>query len=242
MKLFLLTVFFGATAVSATEYATLRGSSTVEYAPPAPVDYDLATLWDELAAEATFMKIQVSEGRTTEQCKEDCYGTKDPNINRGRCAKNCDQIADKGGDSNTRTLSCNDCNEFGEGNRRDRCMVTCKQGQERKVEDCLDAMNCLECRDVCGTGKVLDECLDYFNCPFDNRDSRSCNSASTCGNCNSFCDNADDRADCRDDLNCESACDSVQTCDNCNSFCDNSSDKRDCRRKNCSAEELAKIE
>eukprot|EP00571_Detonula_confervacea_P017068 CAMPEP_0172310512 /NCGR_PEP_ID=MMETSP1058-20130122/11523_1 /TAXON_ID=83371 /ORGANISM="Detonula confervacea, Strain CCMP 353" /LENGTH=169 /DNA_ID=CAMNT_0013023321 /DNA_START=12 /DNA_END=522 /DNA_ORIENTATION=+ len=84
------------------------------------------------------MKIQVSEGRTTGQCKDDCYDAKD--INRARCAKNCDQIADNGGDSNTRTLNCNDCNDFKPGNRHDRCMDACRQGQERKIEDCDDAM------------------------------------------------------------------------------------------------------
>merc|ERR1712127_353039 len=209
---------------------------------------DLKSLWDELAAEAAFMQVQITEGRTTNQCVEDCENA--DNINRKRCARNCDQIADDGGDSNTRTFNCDDCRTMPQGGRRrERCMDACRQGQTDAIDECWDVGTCAGCRLDCGTGVALDNCLDKFNCPLDNRsDRRSCNSARTCGECNSFC-SGDDLLDCRQDY-CGNGnrnfdnndnigdCVNVRDCDNCD-IC-SGRDRRQCEKRECSADQLAK--
>lgn len=206
MKLFLLAlsgIVAASASASSSEHVTLRGSATesvTEYSPPKPTT-DLESLWNELVAEAVFMQNQISEGRTYSQCVDDCNNAKD--INRARCARNCEQIDDNGGSSNNKNSNCDDCRDLPEnGRRRERCMDACRQGQIDNIDRCLDARTCGECRDDCGTGIALDDCLDDLDCPGQDRsDRRSCSSARTCGECNSFCDSNRDRRDCRDD-NC----------------------------------------
>lgn len=202
MKLFLLALFGIATAsASSSEHViTLRGSiadeSAAGYAPPEPTT-DLKTLWDELAAEAVFMQNQIALGKTYEQCVDDCNNAED--INRARCRRNCEQADDNGDTSNNRNNNCGHCNFPSGGRRQERCMDACRQGQINDIDRCLDAETCFDCREDCGTGIALDECLWDLDCPGQDRsDRRSCSDARTCGECNSFCTGSARRR-CRED-------------------------------------------
>lgn len=215
MKLFLLALSGIVAASASSDVTTLRGSSanagaaaesavvTEYYAPPKPTSTsksDLKTLWEELEAEAAFMQVMITTERNFEQCEDDCNAAVD--LNRARCRRNCEQIDDAGGSSETRTANCADCRTLPTGgNRQVRCYDACQQARDSGVQACNRAQSCVECRRECGTGVVLDDCLDDFNCPGQDRSEvRDCHSANTCGECNSFCSNGNDRRDCRNDL------------------------------------------
>ena len=98
--------------------------------------------------EANFMQEQIKLGRTIEQCKDDCNTAKEENkdFNRGRCRQNCENM-----DPNDRSGSCRDCySNYGEGNRRDRCLESCDAGNSRR---CEDASSCDQCRSYCRSGE-----------------------------------------------------------------------------------------
>lgn len=92
------------------------------YSPPAPEQgQELMDLWVSIANEAKFMQQEITLGRSEEQCKADCNEEKkqtNGNFNRGRCQKNCGQIADNGNDRS----GSSGCGTFKNGGRRsDRC-------------------------------------------------------------------------------------------------------------------------
>ena len=94
------------------------------------------------------MQEQIKLGRTIEQCKEDCNIAKEENkdFNRGRCRQNCANM-----NPNDRSGSCRDCyTNYGEGNRRARCLESCDAGNERR---CEEASTCEECRSYCRSGE-----------------------------------------------------------------------------------------
>ena len=76
------------------------------------------------------MQEMITLGRSTGQCKWECNerGENNPNFNRARCRRNCDQIRDKGNNNWRNRDSCDDCREsFTRGSRSyDRCMEACR--------------------------------------------------------------------------------------------------------------------
>jgi len=119
-------------AASAVSFAT------AVWSPPAPEPgQELMDLWVSLQNEAAFMQQEIALGRSERQCKDDCNTEKEvkKNFNRGRCQKNCGQIADKGGfsgDKDDRRPGRSGCDEFSRGSRREqRCKEANKAGDKK---------------------------------------------------------------------------------------------------------------
>ena len=114
--------------------------------------------------EASFMQEQIKLGRTVEQCKDDCNAAKKDkqDFNRGRCRQNCENM-----DPNDRSGSCRDCySNYGEGNRRDRCLESCDAGNSQRCED--TSKKCASDFDK-SISQCCDDCRSY--CQSDERDS-----------------------------------------------------------------------
>lgn len=77
------------------------------------------------------MQQEITLGRSEAQCKEDCNTEKaasNGNFNRGRCQKNCEQIADNGNDRS----GSSGCGTFKNGGRRsDRCKDANDAGRKK---------------------------------------------------------------------------------------------------------------
>mmetsp|Transcript_36013 Transcript_36013/g.85848 ORF Transcript_36013/g.85848 Transcript_36013/m.85848 type:complete len:292 (+) Transcript_36013:150-1025(+) len=102
------------------------------YSPPAPEQgQELMNLWVSIANEAKFMQQEITLGRSEAQCKEDCNTEKkasNGDFNRGRCQKNCEQIADNGNDRS----GSSGCGTFKNGGRRsDRCKDANDAGRKK---------------------------------------------------------------------------------------------------------------
>jgi hypothetical protein len=102
------------------------------YSPPAPEQgQELMNLWVSIANEAKFMQQEIALGRSESQCKADCNTEKEAsngNFNRGRCQKNCGQIADNGNDRS----GSSGCGTFKNGGRRsDRCKDADDAGRKK---------------------------------------------------------------------------------------------------------------
>mmetsp|Transcript_15845 Transcript_15845/g.36504 ORF Transcript_15845/g.36504 Transcript_15845/m.36504 type:complete len:234 (+) Transcript_15845:114-815(+) len=150
MKLTVLTAIAGIAIAAAVSSPAIDEPETFVYSVPLKSYQGQSSMefWSELANEANFMQEQIELGRTIEQCKEDCNTAKEENrdFNRGRCRQNCENM-----DPNDRSGSCRDCySNYGEGNRRDRCLESCDAGNARR---CEDASNCDECRSYCRSGE-----------------------------------------------------------------------------------------
>merc|ERR1719301_330898 len=140
MKLTILTSLAGIAIAAAVSSPSIDESETLVYSVP-PKSYQgqsAIEFWGELTNEANFMQEQIKLGRTIEQCKKD--------FNRGRCRQNCANM-----NPNDRSGSCRDCyTNYGEGNRRTRCLESCDAGNERR---CEEASTCEECRSYCRSGE-----------------------------------------------------------------------------------------